>query len=813
MTHTRWAVFGTFALAGWLFAAANGCSTGPTDGAAGSGESTRIGTTKQRLVALDLSVVSVTIGPRVAPNGTLPVSITVKNTGTDAWTAGNVTLSFKGEGTWSNANLVLGSNTAPNANATFTGNLGAPAQIGLYTLSWDATSSGTPFGATITGRTEITCSDGIFCNGDERWVNGKCVAGPPPCDDGVACTTDSCDEVKKLCSHALGASCAACFAKNCNPSCKGGAVCGDDGCGGSCGACPAGNACLAGQCVVASTPGTCASPLPLVAAADPSVALAPGFYSITGDNTDGFDEVIPACDPVAAPEKVYQLVVNQPMGIDAQSYGIDTVLSIHSGSCGGSLVKCSDDAAPPGNYGSHVYALLQPGTYLLVVNGFDTHATGPFTLDVRLVANCVPQCDGKFCGDDGCGGQCAVCPAGQICNTASRCVSQPCVPQCQGRQCGTDGCGGTCGTCQTGKACDEPSGACKNAPTCDHAKPVCPTPCSSKQYCGVDCACHQATDPRPDLVVDEARLANEILFDTLDVSPSSCTVVEKCVGGTGLRKLLRFSVEAVNQGSETLTVPPPKQRPDLFDFSSCHGHYHFQGFASYALRDLAGNLVVQGQKLAYCMEDTLRHLDGPEVGCDKKFDCTNQGIQAGWSDIYGNSLDCQWLDITDVAPGNYQLSVTVNPIRAFEEASFDNNTATVPVTIPGIVVPPVDGGSDAGPIIDSGAGDSGAGTDSGVVTDSGTGPQDAAADATTGNDASTSPSDASTTNPDSGGSPRPAPTVAATSTDGGGAEGSGCDCRAAPASTSGAPAAGGIAFLALALGARLRRRPKNDRSC
>lgn len=58
--------------------------------------------------------------------------------------------------------------------------------------------------------------------------------------------------------------------------------------------------------------------------------------------------------------------------------------------------------------------------------------------------------------------------------------------------------------------------------------------------------------------------------------------------------------------------------------------------------------------------------------------------QAGlhhWSDLYGNALDCQWLDVTGFA-GTYQLRVTVNPARAFEEGSFDNNTTTVPVTIP-----------------------------------------------------------------------------------------------------------------------------------
>src|SRR5262249_60971848 len=140
-----------------------------------------------------------------------------------------------------------------------------------------------------------------------------------------------------------------------------------------------------------------------------------------------------------------------------------------------------------------------------------------------------------------CGGRCGPCGAGQLCNAASRCVSDPCVPACGGRQCGSDGCGGTCGTCQDGKACDDPSGSCKNVEFCDHDLPVCAPACSSQEYCGSDCACHRARDPRPDLVVDRARLANEIVFDSLDISPSSCTVVENCVGGIGVRRLLPFT--------------------------------------------------------------------------------------------------------------------------------------------------------------------------------------------------------------------------------------------------------------------------------
>ena len=61
---------------------------------------------------------------------------------------------------------------------------------------------------------------------------------------------------------------------------------------------------------------------------------------------------------------------------------------------------------------------------------------------------------------------------------------------------------------------------------------------------------------------------------------------------------------------------------------------------------------------------------------------SDQGIQAGWSDLYGNTLDCQWLDITDLPAGDYQLKVSLNPSREIQEVTFDNNTAVVPVKIP-----------------------------------------------------------------------------------------------------------------------------------
>jgi hypothetical protein len=68
---------------------------------------------------------------------------------------------------------------------------------------------------------------------------------------------------------------------------------------------------------------------------------------------------------------------------------------------------------------------------------------------------CTPQCAGKTCGDDGCGGTCGTCQNGQSCENGS-CVGGgggPCTPTCNNRNCGDDGCGGVCGTCPDGQSC------------------------------------------------------------------------------------------------------------------------------------------------------------------------------------------------------------------------------------------------------------------------------------------------------------------------------------------------------------------------
>ena len=87
---------------------------------------------------------------------------------------------------------------------------------------------------------------------------------------------------------------------------------------------------------------------------------------------------------------------------------------------------------------------------------------------------CQPFCQDKVCGPDLCGGQCPpgcgensacnllgqceclyescwglCCDEGEVCDNHGQC----CLPQCDGKECGTDGCGGNCGECDPTSEC------------------------------------------------------------------------------------------------------------------------------------------------------------------------------------------------------------------------------------------------------------------------------------------------------------------------------------------------------------------------
>ncbi len=106
--------------------------------------------------------------------------------------------------------------------------------------------------------------------------------------------------------------------------------------------------------------------------------------------------------------------------------------------------------------------------------------------------NCTPNCNGKFCGDDGCKGNCGTCLPGQTCGEDGKCSG--CPDTCKGKECG-DQCKGICGTCLPGQTCGE-DGKCSGCPdTCkgkkcgdNGCKGICGT-CLPGQTCGEDGKC------------------------------------------------------------------------------------------------------------------------------------------------------------------------------------------------------------------------------------------------------------------------------------------------------------------------------------
>lgn len=187
----------------------------------------------------------------------------------------------------------------------------------------------------------------------------------------------------------------------------------------------------------------------------------------------------------------------------------------------------------------------------------------------------------------------------------------------------------------------------------------------------------------PDLTFVAEKTEGDVWLDAIVVDEDHCAWVEGCVAGLGRRLLLRFPVSTANVGEVDLLMGRPEENAELYTYSPCHDHYHFDEYAEFGLLGEGDEPVVPGRKQAFCLLDTERYLtEDPSVRPSPQFSCEYQGISRGWFDTYGSGLDCQWLDVTDVAPGDYRLSVRINPEGILEETTLENNDGVVEVTLP-----------------------------------------------------------------------------------------------------------------------------------
>lgn len=109
----------------------------------------------------------------------------------------------------------------------------------------------------------------------------------------------------------------------------------------------------------------------------------------------------------------------------------------------------------------------------------DTTARDDSWPDPGMDSSCVPDCTGRVCGSNGCGGSCGTCKPNEVCQ-GGVCL---CVPDCAGRECGPDGCGGTCKPgCPAGVSCLDTGTCAKSGPCKEYMTLQCTGEVSSSSY-------------------------------------------------------------------------------------------------------------------------------------------------------------------------------------------------------------------------------------------------------------------------------------------------------------------------------------------
>ncbi len=207
------------------------------------------------------------------------------------------------------------------------------------------------------------------------------------------------------------------------------------------------------------------------------------------------------------------------------------------------------------------------------------------------------------------------------------------------------------------------------------------TSCNYNPLATVDAVCIPQNDPNcpvgPDLIVVQEALVSSIYLSTIEASENSCLIEENCLQGYGLRDIVRFTTHFKNIGELDYFIGNPDNNPDQFSNDNCHGHSHYEGYAEYLLFDENSNQLRVGVKNGFCVFDLEC-----ETGISGKFGCSLMGLSAGCSDLYDASLECQWVDVTDVDDGRYILVTRVNWDNSPDatgrvEANINNNWAQV----------------------------------------------------------------------------------------------------------------------------------------
>ena len=341
---------------------------------------------------------------------------------------------------------------------------------------------------------DVSCDDNVACTADECADLSGCQHTPDDalCHDDNECTQDVCKPGTGCANTGVpentpcnGGGQWACTTGEClcQPACSG-KECGDDGCSADCGECGMGLLCDSGLCV------SCSALAEIVEEQDQVCADSFGdeFICEAGICIDGCQAGTCLGGQLCAPNHHCVACMDVEDDVDcAVQYGAG--------------VLCVDEACKPGecHADTDCFPLVCVELLCVACGGPHPCAQPHVCVDGQC---CLPDCDAKECGDDGCGGTCGTCPDGKSCDTGQ------CTVVCGDGQCGdgedlcncpedcASGCAGCCSgvECQAGTApakCGVEGAACQDC-TADDKSCVdqqCQCQCDDGMCCAAeDCA-------------------------------------------------------------------------------------------------------------------------------------------------------------------------------------------------------------------------------------------------------------------------------------------------------------------------------------
>lgn len=140
-----------------------------------------------------------------------------------------------------------------------------------------------------------------------------------------------------------------------------------------------------------------------------------------------------------------------------------------------------------------------------------------------------------------------------------------------------------------------------------------------------------------------------------------------------------------------------------YEPAASHEHWHLMGFERYQLRTPAGETLLVDRKNGFCLGDRFNTRDwadlsgrpykGGAVALSQQLrgnmcghhqtdalDVT-MGVSVGKGDDYRHTVDFQWLDLTTVPSGVYDVVNTVNADRTLLEKDYTNNSSSISVSV------------------------------------------------------------------------------------------------------------------------------------